>query len=93
MKYSIVRVERNSFKGKDGNDVSYSKITFLVPVETTENLTGYDIESYTTKKENYNILVEIFKKNKPVDVDFDLVKVDNQGRYKKKIKRIDEIDL
>lgn len=94
MKTSIIKVEKNSFTNKEtGEVIEYSKIHCLVPVDKKENSVGYDVESYTTKYEHYDKLVKIFEENKPVDISFELVKVNDKGHYKKKPIKINDWSL
>lgn len=94
MNTSIIKVEKNSFTDKQtGEVVEYTKLSCLVPVENKTNSIGYDVESYTTKYDHYEQLVKIFKENKPVNINFDLVKVNDKGHYKKKPVQINDWKL
>lgn len=91
-KVNIVRVERNSFCDAKGKTVSYCKLHCLVPTLDTENSSGHSIETYTTKYENYDVIKNILKANKVVDLQCEFTKRQD-GLYKAKPVKIDEIDL
>lgn len=92
MNTSLLKVERNSFKDNKGQEIKYCKIYCLVPVEKTDNNVGYDVKSFVTKYEHYDKIVAIYKANKPVDISFELVEIQN-GLYKKKPTKIGDLVL
>lgn len=94
MKLSIIGVERNQFEDKKtGEIVSYCSISLLEPVEQSVDRYGFVVTRYTTKYDNFDKVLSLYKNNKSVDVEFEFVKKDSQGNYRKKIKKLDELVL
>lgn len=94
MKLSIIGVERNQFEDKKtGEVVQYCSVTLLEPVEQTADKYGYNAIRYTTKYDNFDRILSLFKANKPVDVEFNYKQVGYSGTYKKKIAKLDEVVL
>lgn len=95
MKTTIIYVERNTFEDKKGNAVSYCKFGCLEPVEKNDNKVGCKVQYFTTKKENYDAIVEIYKKGASVNISFEYVEVIDNGKtlYRKKPTQIEDIKL
>ena len=93
MKVSIFRVERNMFNDDKGKEVRYCKFSVLKGMETTADLCGCEVVSYTTKYENYDKLVSFYKANKPVELTLAYKQVMKTGLYKEIVTKIDDIEL
>lgn len=92
-KVNFVKVERNSFSdSKTGRNVDYCKFHCLVPSIETENSFGFDVESFTTKYGNYDMIKRYVKEGKSVDVELEYVK-QKDGLYKAKVIKIGDMNL
>ena len=91
-KMKIIKVERNSFTGRDDDkEIKYCKVYFLDPVVENEDSIGYDVKSYTTGYDNYDTVVDFYNTGKVVDVEFELVEF--KDIIKRKLKKINGLDL
>lgn len=91
-KLNIVKVERNTFSDEKGKEVSYCKFHCLVATPESENSCGYNIESFTTKYDNYDIIKNFVKAGKSVEAEFNYIR-QRDGMYKAKLSKIDGIEL
>lgn len=91
-KINIVKVERNVFKDTKGKEVSYCKFYSLVATPESEDSCGYDIETFTTSYDNYDIIKNFVKAGKTVEAEFKYVR-QRDGKYKAQLLKIDEIEF
>lgn len=88
----ILRVIRNSFTGSDGKEVNYCKFYTRSSGVDTEDSCGYEIEVYNTKYDNYEVIKDLFKTGKPVQLKLDFVKQTN-GLYRGRVSKLNDITL
>lgn len=93
MKVSIFKVERNMFQDEKGKEVRYCKFSVLKAVESTADVCGCDVVSYTTKYENFDKVVQFYKMNKPVEVTLEYKQVLKTGLYKECVSQIEDVKL
>lgn len=89
MKVLIINTLKNTFEN-DGKVVSYCKTTFGTKAEQSENFTGMFVESVTSSVESYDVIKNYA--GREVNVDFGF-KSSNGKDYKKKITKIDNIEI
>lgn len=88
----ILRVIRNSFIGSDGREVKYCKFYTKSTGTETDNSCGYEIEAYNTKYDNYEVVADLVKTGKPVQMKLDFIKQSN-GLYRGKVTKLNDITL
>lgn len=93
MKVILYKVSRNMFQDSNDKTVKYCKFDVLVPVNTTADMIGSESRSYTTSYDNYDKIVDMYKKNVPVDLTLSYKKVFNSELYKETVSKINDIEL
>lgn len=88
----VVSVMRNEFTDTKGKVVKYCRFGLFTSLEENENQVGSTIEYFTTKYENYDLLVKAYKLQKPIHIEFQYVKTIS-GLYKLKPIKLGEVDL
>lgn len=93
MQVTLVKVNRYSYESK-GDGVIHEGCAFDVMASSIQddNTIGYDVKSYRTKYSNFAKLVDLFKANKPVELEVEYVQMRN-GNYYAKAKKVNDIEL
>lgn len=93
MKVILYKVTRNMFQDNNDKTVRYCKFDVLVPINSTADSVGSESKSYTTSYDNYDKIVDLYKKNVPVELTLSYKKVFNTDLYKEYVSKINDIDL
>lgn len=95
IKANIIYVNKNTFENKKtGEVVDYAEFKLLVPIEKRKGSysIGYDVLRFTTKAENYAVLVEYLNANEPLEITFKYSRLYDGTSKEKFSRKVDTIN-